>query len=220
LSKRTTWKKRYEENSGDFDWLVDGHTTADYVISFMKRPHVAENRALKLMDLGCGSSPFSRILYEKSSIPVDICSIDYAESAVAAAKRNFWESGTKPYSNNSSLSFITADAQNLPFRDNSFEIVVDKGTMDSALKHKKLGYELAQKMAKEVIRVLKVYGHVLQFTDEDPELRLPLWEKLVTEMKLSETDLHRTFQVLDNSKDGDAQNELFMYVIRKTRQCV
>ncbi|XP_064622312.1 citrate synthase-lysine N-methyltransferase CSKMT, mitochondrial-like [Lineus longissimus] len=188
---------------------------ANVVIAFMKKLPIENDVVLKVMDLGCGSSPFSRILYERSPIPVGVVGLDYAESAVASAKKKFRENGiTIPGTTNSSLSFTTADARSMPFRDASFDIIVDKGTMDSALKHQKLGNALAQEMALELVRVLKINRHILQFTDEDPELRLSLWDNFVSEMKLSDIELNRTFQVLETGAESE-QREMFMYVIEK-----
>jgi ubiquinone/menaquinone biosynthesis C-methylase UbiE len=65
----------------------------------------------------------------------------------------------------------------LPYKDNLFHLLVDKGTMDALIKNPKHGRGDASSMLHEAERVLQSGGMFLQVTDEDPDSRLLFLEK-------------------------------------------
>lgn len=79
------------------------------------------------------------------------------------------------------LQFMVGNAINLPYRNNLFDLVIDKGTLDSVLKSENCGQVLAQGVFNECMRVLTPSGSLLMFTDEDPEIRIPLIEVFLQE---------------------------------------
>ncbi|CAI9624156.1 unnamed protein product [Staurois parvus] len=81
-----------------------------------------------------------------------------------------------PAHQDSHLEYLESDVTHLhAFLSGSVSLVLDKGTSDSLLRS---GSEQAQKLVLESLRVLKKGGKLVQFTDEDPDARLPFWKNL------------------------------------------
>lgn len=85
-------------------------------------------RRLRLLDLGCGTSALADALAQRGH---EVTAVDYCRSAVAACRAR-QRSG--PASQVTHLPpqavYAVADATALPFRDASFDAVLDKGTLD------------------------------------------------------------------------------------------
>lgn len=148
-------------NNSTFEWLLDYATLWNHL------PTLAATD--RLLDVGCGLSDLTLRLAQKYQCHV--WCIDISQAALH--KLQTLQCGTASVSN---TSFIQADAENLPFLDCTFECIIDKGTVDSVLKHRdsRIAAYLAEGMIRECGRVLAPGGRYLQVTDEDPELRLPL----------------------------------------------
>lgn len=71
----------------------------------------------------------------------------------------------------SKLSYICAEATSLPFTDCTYNMVLDKGTLDAAIRHQH-GELIGQKIVAEALRVMACPSKLIQISDEDPDLRL------------------------------------------------
>lgn len=69
------------------------------------------------------------------------------------------------------LSYICAEATSLPFNDCTYHMVLDKGTLDAAIRHQS-GEVIGQKIVTEALRVMACPSKLIQISDEDPDLRL------------------------------------------------
>lgn len=71
---------------------------------------------------------------------------------------------------------MQADAQNLApvAPPGSFQLLLDKGTWDSVARG---GLSGAYQVLSECLRVLSPQGTLIQFSDEDPDVRLPCLEQ-------------------------------------------
>ncbi|MEX2451862.1 MAG: class I SAM-dependent methyltransferase [Rhodospirillales bacterium] len=100
-------------------------------------------KGLRILEIGCGSGVLSCRLAREAA---EVTAIDITETAVTLAKRN-------ATGQNVTIDILNADAERMPFADNSFDYVFSWGVlhhssnMDNAL--------------KEVSRVLTPGGHGL-----------------------------------------------------------
>ncbi len=121
---------------------------------------------------------------------------------------DFYESTRKQ----SDIFFVQADATKLPFLGNTFDIVLDKGTIDSIMKMKNKTEckHTAKTIMLGALNVVRPPGVYVQVTDEDPELRMALLEDLLS---LYKTDRYRvSYKILSQARH---QQEYFMYIISR-----
>jgi len=115
--------------------------------------------------------------------------------------RNEWQnyytrSEVKPFHSLTNMdSKTTFDACKLPFKNEFFDVILDKGTLDSLLKTERTGKYSSAKMLKECCRTLHRHGHLFQITDEDPDVRLLLFENatLFCQMIMSINVVHKNY---------------------------
>ncbi|KAL5019155.1 hypothetical protein ScPMuIL_004877 [Solemya velum] len=172
LSSKLFWEKRYANSMhADFDWLVDGDTIVSHIwqeIQSMK--HISKSH-LDILDLGCGFSNVSKRLLQLSDEPIHYVCLDFASEALAFQKQSLTSLGLGCNHRNSFGSFIVGDCRHLPFKKNTFDVVLDKGTTDSVMKHKTDGLKFAESTVIEGLRALKHSGILVQITDEEPDCR-------------------------------------------------
>lgn len=98
-------------------------------------------KGLRVLEVGCGRGGGSHFVAEKLQ-PAELVAVDLSAEGIEVCK--------KKYKNTSNLKFQVADAQNLPFEDNSFDMLLN---VESSHCYPKIGEFL-----KEVSRVLKPGG--------------------------------------------------------------
>jgi demethylmenaquinone methyltransferase/2-methoxy-6-polyprenyl-1,4-benzoquinol methylase len=91
-----------------------------------------------VLDLACGTGEISHLIENKTKMTVGL---DYSLSMLKVAKEK-----------NKKTIFVQGDALNLPFKDNSFDLV----TVSLGLRH----FDDLEKSLKEIKRVLKPEGKV------------------------------------------------------------
>lgn len=101
----------------------------------------------RILDVACGTGELSLHIARKGC---ETCGIDISKDAIKRAKRLAKREKT-------SLDFIVADAEELPFKDESF----DKIVCSSSLEH----FNMDLKALKEMNRVLKPNGTIILTTD-------------------------------------------------------
>lgn len=182
LADRCLWDKlhaRYRlDSTPTFDWFF-GYKEAQGLLL----PLLQEARAAcppRVLDVGCGTSSLCIGLYTKCPHPVDIMGVDFSPVAVAhmSSLLEGRQSQTPlcPGHHASQLNFKQADVKNLEpvASSGSFHLVVDKGTWDAVARG---GLPGAYQLLSECLRVLSPQGTLIQFSDEDPDVRLPCLEQ-------------------------------------------
>nr|XP_044605996.1 citrate synthase-lysine N-methyltransferase CSKMT, mitochondrial isoform X1 [Equus asinus] len=182
LADRCLWDKLHAQprlgSDPTFDWFF-GYEEAQGLLL----PLLQEARAacpLRVLDVGCGTSSLCTGLYTKCPHPVDVLGVDFSPVAVAHMN-SLLECGQGqtplcPGHPASRLHFMQADAQNLEpvASSGSFQLVLDKGTWDAVARG---GLPGAYQLLSECLRILSPQGTLIQFSDEDPEVRLPCLEQ-------------------------------------------
>ena len=205
LSERGYWEEFYSRKDApaQFDWLASYDTIINHL-------DLSKHTSFTLLDVGCGISNFTPKLVAQTPNLLSACCVDFSHDAVEKViEYNDCHIICRLNTNSRSpkrLFGVVADAKNLPFKNGAFDIVFDKGTTDSVLKGAG-GVEAAASILGECLRVLTPDGAVVQVTDEDPDLRGDLLERI------SKVPLDIRFSVLHEG----CEQEYFLYKIKPAR---
>ena len=180
MSEKKFWDNFYTKHSrAPFEWLIDT-SSIDEIVSMLGKKSPAF-----LLDAGCGSSLFSTRLTQSLRFPSYLLCADFSRQALELIKSN------KLTSNH--IDFIECDCKRLPIRDHLFDLVLDKGYLDSLLKKLFIAgsqvsmneallamTNLLQKLDRinESSLISKQPKYLIQITDETPELRISLFDQL------------------------------------------
>lgn len=182
LADRCLWDRLHAQSrpgkGPTFDWFFGYEEVQELILSLLQEAPAAS--PLRVLDVGCGTSSLCTGLYTQSPYPVDILGVDF--SPVAVAHMNSLLQGgqgqttLRPGHPDSHLHFMQADAQNLGpvAASGSFQLLLDKGTWDAVARG---GLPGAYQLLSECLRVLSPKGTLIQFSDEDPDVRLPCLEQ-------------------------------------------
>ncbi|KAM6159551.1 citrate synthase-lysine N-methyltransferase CSKMT, mitochondrial [Erethizon dorsatum] len=162
-----------------FDWFFGYEEVQGLLLPLLQE----EGRVTylpRVLDVGCGTSGLCTGLYTQSPHPVDVLGVDFSPVAVAHMN-SLLEGGQglmplSPGHPASRLHFREANALNLgpEAPSGSFQLLLDKGTWDAVAQG---GLPGAHQMLLECLRVLSPQGTLIQFSDEDPDVRLPCLEQ-------------------------------------------
>lgn len=120
----------------------------------------------KVLMAGAGNSRLSEELYENQV--KNITNIDISEVCVNAMKAN--------HEDKQEMQWQKMDVRKLEFADATFDVVIDKGTMDSVLCGEGSTKNCNQ-MCKEMSRVLKPGGTYIVISYGQPDYRLNYFDK-------------------------------------------
>jgi ubiquinone/menaquinone biosynthesis C-methylase UbiE len=140
-----------------------------------KRVGLAHDGPISVVEIGCGDVPLGRdlvasILDMETQIEVDAANIlkkvvclDYSENVIDAmreAQKEQQEKSTKKSKRTTiPLLYEVADARELPYKDETFELLLEKGTLDAMLSDRDgNGSKNCLKIVAECARVLKRGG--------------------------------------------------------------
>lgn len=181
------WEKRYEEQQGNtFDWLED-YENLKCVIKELINPDS------KVLILGCGNAELSEQMYEDGYVHID--NIDISSVVIQQMKeRN---------ASKNDMTWNVMDVRDLRFPANTFDIAIDKSTIDALLCGDSAYINVAR-MTKEVQRVLKVGGVYMVISYGIPETRLDHFQWK-----------HLKWDVSNQMLDENADNPHYIYLCRK-----
>ena len=115
------WDDRYEKSgvNNTFDWLESFQSLSGVLDQFLT------DKKMRILVLGCGNAEFSEDLYDagyENVINIDI-------SSVCIDQMNERNKEKRP-----NMVFQVGDVTNMPeFKDNSFDLAIDKSTIDALL---------------------------------------------------------------------------------------
>ena len=118
---------------------------------FLLKPKADE----RILDVGCGTGTFLKLLRDSSGIPLELFGIDASDDMLSASRRD-----------SKAIAFQKADASTLPFPDRSFDAVVSI----LALHH--MPDDVKKQAIGEIARVLKKDGKVVILDLFRPNTRL------------------------------------------------
>jgi 2-polyprenyl-3-methyl-5-hydroxy-6-metoxy-1,4-benzoquinol methylase len=139
----SSWENVQDTMHKDVYYLID-KIKFEYLI-----PQLNPNKKLKIAEVGCGSARLSCFL---ASCGHDLTCLDYSENALKVAKKNFKLMG---YTG----QFVKGDVRNLPFEDNSYDVIMSTGLLEH--------FQNPEIIVQEMVKKLKPEG--LFYSDIVPE---------------------------------------------------
>ncbi|KAL5536865.1 hypothetical protein ACEPAF_688 [Sanghuangporus sanghuang] len=159
------WNERYrkEANGTTFDWFK---SYSD--ISHIVREAIPD-KASKILILGCGNSKLSEEMYDDGYH--NIVNVDYSSIVIEQMREKYRVS--RP-----TLEWHVMDVRDLQFEDYSFDVAIDKGTMDAMMTSKGDVWDPPEEIMEnctrevnEVTRILRRGGAFLYITFGQPHFR-------------------------------------------------
>uniref|UniRef100_A0A8C8RQV2 Citrate synthase-lysine N-methyltransferase CSKMT, mitochondrial n=1 Tax=Pelusios castaneus TaxID=367368 RepID=A0A8C8RQV2_9SAUR len=185
MAQPSVWDRFYAQQdaaspNSHFNWFFSYTTVSWLLLPALQRwgPPEPKPSPTRVLDVGCGTSDLGLGLYQDSPHPVHISCVDLSPVAIRSLRR-LLQDVPPPRHPLSQLHLCVADATNLEvnsFEDSTFHLVLDKGTCDSLLRCPQ-GSGQAGRLVAECLRVLQPGGSLLQFSDEDPDARIPFLEQ-------------------------------------------
>lgn len=194
---REYWESRYEKQKFHFDWLENYETLHSILQSIISSP------SLKILDVGCGTSELSEKIYTEFN-QKNITNIDFSRSVI-----HYMSEKSKEFPE---MLWVEMDAAELKFDDETFDLIIDKGTTDSIYCTDTSSITIA-KYYKEVLRVLKTGGIFLLVTHGN-ETRL---NNLQTKFLKFDITVKKLISKLENDGFGnEIIKENTVYICKKT----
>eukprot|EP00331_Platyophrya_macrostoma_P006459 CAMPEP_0176415206 /NCGR_PEP_ID=MMETSP0127-20121128/5680_1 /TAXON_ID=938130 /ORGANISM="Platyophrya macrostoma, Strain WH" /LENGTH=213 /DNA_ID=CAMNT_0017795181 /DNA_START=16 /DNA_END=657 /DNA_ORIENTATION=- len=149
------WESRYEKDTKSFEWYQDWNGCKDIISQYI-------TKQAKILNVGCGTSKMPEdMLEEKYEY---IYNIDQNQLVIDAMKERYASRGEN-------FQFECMDVRKLnPDWTESFDCVIDKGTLDSILCGED-SKKNSRRMLKEIYRVLSPRGVYFCISYAEPKLR-------------------------------------------------
>ncbi|KAI0773299.1 S-adenosyl-L-methionine-dependent methyltransferase [Trametes elegans] len=159
------WDQRYSQESEDasFDWFKSYNDIAEII------REVIPDRSSRILMLGCGNSTLSQDMYDDGY--KNIVNTDY--SGILIDKMRHKHQETRP-----EMEWYEMDIRDLKFENDSFDVAIDKGTMDAMMTAKADVWDPPEEVVQncnrevdEVLRVLRKGGVFIYLTFGQPHFR-------------------------------------------------
>lgn len=163
------------EESDDFE-VIEMDDDEDDDEDPVLRVGLAKDGPISVLEVGCGDAPLGRDLalsiqeygisigQDPSSIVQKVVCLDYSKNVIETMKE---EQEKKQIQSNAKekglpVHYEVADARQLSYQNESFEMILEKGTLDAMLSDSDgSGQENCRKIVSECARVLKVCGYII-----------------------------------------------------------
>ncbi|PIA53685.1 hypothetical protein AQUCO_00900338v1 [Aquilegia coerulea] len=161
------WDARYVQEVGSFDWYQRYSSLRPLV-----RKYILASSSVLMV--GCGNAVMSEDMVKDGY--ENITNIDISSVAIVMMR--------KKYEHIPQLKYMQMDVRDMSlFPDDSFDTVIDKGTLDSLMCGTNAPLSATQ-MLGEVSRVLKPGGVYMLITYGDPRVRIPHLNRAVYNWKI------------------------------------
>ena len=117
LSKQSYWEDRFLTEDS-FEWFGDCSRLYPILDLYFK-----SSPSSILLHLGCGSSSLAEEMFARHYCHL-IYNVDYSSHILDKRRR------MNDKNNRCSIEWITLDIRSIPFRRNSFDTIIEKGTLD------------------------------------------------------------------------------------------
>lgn len=174
----------------------DENTTYDWFIKYDKlkllfNKHIKDKNS-SILILGCGNSTHGEDMYRDGY--KNIVNIDFSETVIKNMKERCY--------NMPEMKWIKMNIKDLKFDNESFDVVIDKGTMDSLMSDNGYIIDPSNELAKEIYYEIKKYKEFfvlmvffLHITMSDPIFKEPHLKRDCWEIKTTtiNDDFHYFF---------------------------
>jgi len=157
--------KSYNRNDKQFEWYHNFESLRDIITQHIKHDS-------NLLNIGCGNSKLSEDMFIEGY--KRITNLDFSKTVIQFMAMKYHD---YPHSFRCIcflvILVVLADARELPFEDEEFDCVIDKGLLDAVLSGD-YSASNSKKVLTHVNRVLKKQGGVyIVISHGFPENRLP-----------------------------------------------
>ncbi|KAL6073733.1 Endothelin-converting enzyme 2 [Balamuthia mandrillaris] len=157
------WEKRYQRSPSElYDWFKTWEVLKPTLCD-------ALGPSDDILHLGCGNSSLSEDMYKEGY--KKITNVDFSSVVIQQMKERY--EATMP-----EMQWHVMDVLDMSYPDASFDVAIDKGTMDALMCENSETWELdpklaeqCHKMCSEVSRVLRSGGRYIQITFGQPHFR-------------------------------------------------
>jgi 2-polyprenyl-3-methyl-5-hydroxy-6-metoxy-1,4-benzoquinol methylase len=132
--KQEYWEERFEEED-EYDWLCKYSDLKTHISPFI-------NKDDRILIVGCGNSLFSTQLYDDGF--ENIVNIDFSSICIEKMKKNNLT--------RNKMEWLVMDMTDMKvFKDNSFDVVIDKATFDALMVAEENVWEPSEMCKKKMI---------------------------------------------------------------------
>ncbi|EAY09212.1 hypothetical protein TVAG_309010 [Trichomonas vaginalis G3] len=163
------WNTRYEHDNEEMDWYQPWDNLKNALGKYVTKDST-------ILSVGCGNSPMSAQLLKEGASKV--YNVDFSHVVIDQMKALHQEE--------SNLIWTECNATKLPYDDNTFDFVFDKGTLDSFVATADSSKQIPT-MLSEVCRVLKPGGIFAEISYGTPNTRTPFLRASNLQWALQET---------------------------------
>ncbi|KAK2463612.1 hypothetical protein APHAL10511_004363 [Amanita phalloides] len=160
------WNQRYAQESANdvaFDWFKSYADLAPYLHDLIP------DRSSRILVLGCGNSKLSEEMWDSGY--KNVVNTDYSTVVIEQMRQRHAESRPE-------MEWHEMDVRDLKFDNDTFDVAIDKGTMDAMMTAKgdvweppPLVVENCNKEVNEAIRILRKGGIFIYLTFGQPHFR-------------------------------------------------
>ncbi|KAL0953390.1 hypothetical protein HGRIS_004629 [Hohenbuehelia grisea] len=175
------WDTRYTQESegSSFDWFKTYAEIAPFLREYLP------DKSARILMLGCGNSKMSEEMWDDGY--KNITNVDYSSVIIEKMRRQHEE--VRP-----EMQWLQMDVRKLDFEDGSFDVAIDKGTMDAMMTQKGDIWnppdDVVENCKREVDEVLRVLrrdtGVFLYLTFGQPHFRKRHLTRPGTELQVKE----------------------------------
>ena len=181
----------------------------------------------KVMEIGCGDVPLMNGLVQNlielesltdikaTTIIDEIVAFDYSQCVIdVLLDKQQKDTSTV------NIDFLVHDARNLPYKDSTFDVIIDKGTLDAMLSDKEKGKENCIKIVSESARLLKLDGYMMIVSHLNANNEVGMeWLNDVLGNGLKTGDTNANYRVEVHGNEGDGEDNLgpAVYIIKKVK---
>ncbi|CAF0712501.1 unnamed protein product [Brachionus calyciflorus] len=158
------WNERYKEEN-HYEWFGEYE-------KFKKVIHQQLKQTDRILTLGCGNSRMSEEMYLDNF--TNIVNTDYSPVLIEAMKLK--------HKHMDKMGWLVMDINNLEFDNESFDCVIEKGTLDALLVDEKDPWNMSEEntrkmdaILEKVSKILKDGGVFLSITFAQPHFRKPMY---------------------------------------------
>jgi len=151
---------------GEYDWFQGSYNQCKQVVFPLLK------QGQRVLQVGCGNSRLSEDIYDQFGGNIEIVNMDFSQMAIETMREK-----TK----GKQMQWDVMDCMDLRYADSSFDVVIDKGTMDALMCEKGEAWDLPDEIAERcerelsgVYRVLKPAGIFIYITFGQPHFRRPV----------------------------------------------
>ena len=193
-SSQEYWETRYQKTEGFHEWYCSYENLKPLLEDKISLNH-------SVLEIGCGDSPLLTGMLAGGHTGL-LHGIDFSESIIL----KLIEDQTKKSELCITAKYLEMDARCLKYEDNSWDALLDKGTLDAMLCDKKTGLVNARELTGEACRVLKKSSGVMIFISHI-QVETPEFDDWMQNCVLPVLDDHRSYLWKIEAHVGSADNQ-------------